>query len=98
MAKVQVTEETPEKASPTATAGAGEPQFSQEVLPYLSKLMKLQGGAIDKLQKTVEEAQHRFALEALASAFDLGFKTALEEASRNPGLLDRYRVQPKVGG
>lgn len=98
MAKVQVTEETSAKASQSATSGAGEPQFSQQVLPYLTHLNKLQGAAVEKLQRDVEQAQHRYALEALADAFDLGFKTALEEAVRNPTILDRYRIQPKVGG
>lgn len=103
MAKVQVTE-APKAASPNATGGAGDDgfSFSQEVLPYLTRLGKIQETAAAGLQKDVELAQNRHTMRALADAFDLGFRTALEEAVRNPGVLDRFRragaAMPGDGG
>lgn len=93
MARVQVTE----AESPRATATDGEETFSQEVLPYLTRLQKIHDQGTSKLTKIVEEAQHKLVLGALAEAFDLGYRTALEEAVRNPKLLDRYRTQPQPG-
>ena len=98
MAKVHVTTEA---ESQKATNGAGsiaDPKFSQDVLPYLSRLGKMQEEAGAKLAADVARAQDVHSLTALADAFDLGFKVALQEAARNPSLLDPFKWQPPQAG